>query len=110
MKYDIVILSEYKSTENGKVVNSGNNKQGEPYEHFLAEKYSDFYIELDKLKNWKKSDLEEKYHELWDLCVIMNTKIKNQDEVIKMQAVQSPLALDFAQEVKKAVAPNRIYE
>jgi len=75
-------------------------------EHFLAEKYSDFYIELDKLKNWKKSDLNKKYHELWDLCVILNTKIKDQDEVIKMQAVQSPLALDFAQEVKKAVAPT----
>ena len=74
-------------------------------QHFLAEKYSDFYIELDKLKNWKKPDLDEKYHELWDLCVILNTKIKDQERVIKMQAVQSPLALDFAQEVKKAVAP-----
>ena len=74
-------------------------------EHFLAEKYSDFYIELSKIKNYKKECLPKRYHELWDLCIILSTKIKNQEEVIKMQAVQSPLALDFAQEVKKAVAP-----
>ena len=74
--------------------------------HFLADKFSDYYIELHKLSNWKKSDLPEQYHELWDLCVILKTKIKDQAEVIKMQAVQSPLALEFASEVKRAVAPN----
>ena len=74
-------------------------------EHFLANKYTDFYIELDKCKNWKKSELPEKYHELWDVCMILNTKIKDQEEMIKVQTIQSPLALDFAQEVKKAVAP-----
>jgi len=74
--------------------------------HFLADKYSDYYIELDKMKNWKKSDLPEQYHEIWDICVILNTKIKDQDEVIKMQAIQSPLALEFASEVKRAVAPD----
>jgi hypothetical protein len=73
--------------------------------HFLADKYSDYYIELGKLSNWKKSDLPEQYHELWDLCVILNTKIKDQERVIKMQAVQSPLALEFAKEVRSAVAP-----
>ena len=74
--------------------------------HLLAEKYSDFYVELDKVKNWNKSDLDEKYHELWDLCLILNTKIKDMERVIKINAVQSPLALDLARETRTAVAPT----
>ena len=74
--------------------------------HLLAKKYSDFYVELDKLKNWKKSELDEKYHELWDLCLILNTKIKDMERVIEMNAVQSPLALELARETRTAVAPT----
>ncbi|MCL1883080.1 MAG: PD-(D/E)XK nuclease family transposase [Defluviitaleaceae bacterium] len=74
--------------------------------HFLADKYSDFYIELEKVSNWKKSELPEQYHEIWDICMILKTKIKDQEDVIKMQAVQSPLALDLARETRKAVAPD----
>ena len=76
--------------------------------HFLADKYSDYYIELEKTNNWKKSELPEEYHELYDICMILKTKIKDQDEVIKMQAIQSPLALDLAQETRRAVAPDDV--
>ena len=61
--------------------------------HFLADKYSDYYIELEKVDNWNKLELPEQYHELWDICMILKTKIKDQERVIQMQAVQSPLAL-----------------
>ena len=74
--------------------------------HFLADKYSDFYIELEKVDNWKKSELPEQYHEIWDICMILKTKIKDQERVIQMQAVQSPLALDLAKETRNAVAPD----
>jgi len=77
-------------------------------EFFLPDKYSDYYIELPKMKNWTKSQLPQRYHELWDLCIVLKTKIKDQKEVFKMQAVQSPLALDFANEVKQAVAPDDV--
>jgi len=74
--------------------------------HFLADQYSDYYIELDKLSNWTKADLPEQYHEIYDICLILNTKIKDQEDVIKMNAVQSPLALDLARETRSAVAPD----
>jgi len=61
---------------------------------------------LNKIKNWNKSDLDERYHELWDLCLILNTKIKDMERVIKMNAVESPLALDLARETTIAVAPT----
>jgi len=74
--------------------------------HFLADQYSDYYIELDKLSSWTKADLPKQYHELYDICLILNTKIKDQEDVIKMNAVQSPLALDLAREARSAVAPD----
>ena len=75
-------------------------------EYFLPDKYSDYYIELSKLDKWTKEELPIEYHELYDLCVILKTKIKDQDEVIKMQAIQSPLAMNLASEVRKAAAPD----
>jgi len=74
--------------------------------HFLADKFSDYYIEMTKVDNWKKSDLPEEYHELYEICLILKAKIKDQERVIKMNAVQSPLALDLANETRKAVAPD----
>ena len=52
-------------------------------EPFLADKYSDYYIELPKMNDWKKSDLPEAYHDLWDLCCIFKTKIKEHEESCK---------------------------
>ncbi|MCL1916878.1 MAG: Rpn family recombination-promoting nuclease/putative transposase [Peptococcaceae bacterium] len=38
----------------------------ESKEPFLAEKYSDYYIELPKQDTWTKESLPEAYHDLWD--------------------------------------------
>ena len=73
---------------------------------FLAEKYSEYYIELPKMDDYTKADLPEAYHDLWDLCCIFRAKINEQEEVIRMQAVANPIALELAGEVRKAVAPN----
>jgi hypothetical protein len=74
--------------------------------HFLPDKYSDYYIELTKHSKFEKSELSAEHHEIWEICVILKTKIKDQEDVIKMQGVQSPIALDLAKETKKAVAPD----
>jgi hypothetical protein len=78
----------------------------ESKETFLADKYSEYYIELPKMDDFTKADLPEPYHDLWDLCCIFRAKIKNQEEVIRMQTVANPIALELADEVKKAVTPN----
>jgi len=73
---------------------------------FLAEKYSDYYIELPKMDDWKKSNLPEAYHDLWDLCCIFKAKIKEHKEVIRMQAISNPIALDLSREAHKTITPN----
>ena len=78
----------------------------ESKETFLADKYSEYYIELPKMNDFTKADLPEVYHDLWDLCCIFRAKINEQEEVIRMQAIANPVALELANEVKKAVTPN----
>jgi len=75
---------------------------------FLDEKYSDYYIELPKMDDIRKEDLPEEYHDLWDLCCIFRAKIKDMEEVIRMQAVKNPVALDLADGVRKTVARNDV--
>ena len=75
---------------------------------FLGDKYSDYYIELPKMDDMNKDDLPECYHDLWDICCIFKAKIKDIEEVIRMQAVRNPVALDLASEVKKTVAQNDV--
>ena len=75
---------------------------------FLDDKYSDYYIELPKMDNMKKGDLPEAYHDLWDICCIFRAKMKDLEEVIRMQAVKNPVALNLASEVKKTVARNDV--
>ena len=75
---------------------------------FLDDKYSDYYIELPKMDDWTKETLPEKYHDLWDICCIFRAKMKNMEEVIKMQAVKNPIALDLADGVRKTVARNDV--
>ena len=82
----------------------------ESKQYFLPDKYSDYYIELNKVDKWKKAELPEVYRELWDFCTILKTKIKDQDEVIRMNAIQTPIALDLARETKKAVAPDEFVD
>ena len=74
----------------------------------MDEKYSDYYIEHPKMDEMKKEDLPEVYHDLWDLCCIFRTKMKDMEEVIRMQAVKNPVALDLANGVKKTVARNDV--
>ena len=78
----------------------------ESKETFLADKYSDYYIELPKMDDWTKAEVPKEYHDLWDLCCIFKAKIKEHEEVIKMQAIQNPTALELSREVRKTVAPN----
>ena len=78
----------------------------ESKETFLADKYSDYYIELPKMDNFAKDQLPKEYHDLWDLCCIFKAKIKEHEEVINMQTITNPTALELSKEVKKAVAPN----
>jgi len=75
---------------------------------FLDDKYSDYYIEHPKMDDMKKEDLPGVYHDLWDLCCIFRAKIKDLEEVIRMQAVKNPVALDLANGVKKTVAQNDV--
>ena len=53
-----------------------------------------------------KEELPEKYHDIWDVCCIFRAKIKELEEVIKVQTIANPTALKLSDEVKKAVAPN----
>ena len=73
---------------------------------FLADKYSDYYIELPKMNGLTKGNLPEEYHDLWDICCIFKAKIKEHEEVIKMQAIANPTALELSEEVKKTVASS----
>ena len=90
MFYSRIIRTEYES--------------GKP---FLAEKYSDYHIELPKLSSFKKEILPPELHELWELCCIMKAKVKKYEEVIRMQSVKSEIALELSNEVRKTVKPNK---
>ena len=78
----------------------------ETKETFLAEKYSEYYIEMPKMNDYTKAELPKEYHDLWDLCCIFRAKIKEQEEVIRMQAVTNPIALELSNEVRKTVSSN----
>ena len=80
----------------------------ESRETFLADKYSDYYIELPKMSGLTKGNLPEDYHDLWDICCIFKAKIKEHEEVIKMQAIDNPTALELSKEVKKTVASSSL--
>ena len=80
--------------------------ENESKETFLADKYSDYYIELPKMDDWTKTEVPKEYHDLWDLFCIFKAKIKEHEEVIKMQAIQNPAAMELSREVRKTVAPN----
>ena len=84
------------------------NAEYESREPFLADKYSTYYVELPKMNNLKKADLPKEWYDLWDLCCIFKVKIKEHEEEIKMQAITNPVALELADEVRKAAAPNEL--
>ena len=78
----------------------------ESREPFLADKYSDYYVELPKMNGATKGSLPEEYHDLWDICCIFKARVKEHEEVIRMQAIANPAALELSREVRKTVAPN----
>ena len=78
----------------------------ESKEYFLADKYSDYYIELPKMDSWSKGELPKEYHDLWDLCCIFRAKTREYEEVIRMHAITNAAALELSKEVKKTVATN----
>ena len=67
---------------------------------------SNYCVELPKMNDWTKEQLPKEYHDLWDLCCIFKAKKKDYEEVIRMQAIANPTALDLSKEVEKSVAPN----
>jgi len=77
-----------------------------PERRILADKYSDYLIELPKLGN--KSDWDEKYHELWDLCAVFQCKVSEYDEVIKM--VASPVAKSLLNEAQRATGQDVVID
>ena len=50
-------------------------------EHFLADKYSDFFLELRKTPV-TIDKLPGKYHDLWEICKAINCKAKDYDKVV----------------------------
>jgi len=75
-------------------------------ETFLADKYSDYFVELPKMSVWTKANSPEQYHELLDYCSIIQAKIKDHERVVQMQAITNPTVLELAEEAQKAVAPS----
>ena len=87
MFYSRIVRAEYESKE-----------------PFLDWKYSDYYIELPKMASLKKETLPPELHELWELCSIFTAKVKEHEEVIRVQGIKSKTALELSKEVKKTVA------
>ena len=79
----------------------------ESKETFLSDKYSEYYIELPKMKNYAKESLPDEYHDIWDICSIFEAKVKDYEEVIRMQKVKNKAALALSDEVKQTVASNK---
>ena len=86
MFYSRIIRAEYESRE-----------------PFLDWKYSEYYIELPKLAGCKKGELPPEVHDLWELCRIIVAKVKEQEEVIRMEKVKSKTALELSGELKRTV-------
>ena len=77
---------------------------------FLADKYSDYYVELPKMDNYTKEQLAPQYHDIWDLCCIFRATVSEYEEVIRMYGITNASALELSNEVRKTVAPNEFIE
>ena len=92
-------LSELKNTPSfcSRIVRANYDTK----EPFLAEKYSDYFIELPKLP--KTIDkVPEEYQELWEICVAMKTKVKDYDRMVKQMS--SSIAKELIKESQKVLA------
>ena len=75
-------------------------------EVFLADKYSDYFVELSKVADWTKETLPPEYHDIWELSCIFKAKISEYEEVIRMQSISNPTALELSGKVREAVLPG----
>ena len=94
---------EYKKEFYTQIVNVDRDY---PKKLFLEEKYSNFFVELPKLK--KKADWGEELHELWDLCAVFKHKLSEYDEVMDM--VTSPVAQSLLMEAQKAAGVDDVID
>ena len=78
--------------------------------HFLAEKYSDYYLELPKLPKEKES-VKENYVLIWEMCKAFSVKYKNLEEVLNMQTITSPGAVHLLEEFYNSLTDDvLVYE
>ena len=63
-------------------------------------------IELGKLNDFTKAELSVEYHDLFDICCVFKAKISEHEEVIRMQEVANPTALELSKEAKKVTEPS----
>ena len=73
----------------------------DPEKFFLDGKYSDYYLELPKLKS--KESFSEKYHALWDICQAFKLNSEKSEEAIKMGVITNPTAVRLVDEMRTAV-------
>ena len=66
---------------------------------FLAEKYNDYYISLPKMLSRERTP--DDYKELWDICSVIKSLIREYEEVEKM--IESPIAKQLIKNVNQAV-------
>ena len=55
------------------------------------------------MSGYTKAELPAEYHDLWDLCCIFKASVNEQEEVIRVEAISNPTALELSSEVKKTV-------
>ena len=79
-----------------------------PENFFLADKYSDYYLELPKLQS--KEQFAEKYHELWEICKVFKENIEKQEEDMRMGVITSPVAQKLSSEFKTATSDPRLVD
>ena len=84
-----------------------------PGQFFLAEKYNNFFIELTKMtrkRNFPADLFGEEFRELWEICKMFKSNMKQQEELIRMNAVASPVALQVADALREALGEPGVVE
>jgi len=79
-----------------------------PTNFFLADKYSEYYLEMPKLK--KKEQFQKKYHELWEICKVFKDNVIEQEEAIRMGVIMSPIAQKLSDEFRRATKDPQMME
>ena len=67
---------------------------------FLADKYSEYFIEMPKLPKTIQ-EVSEEYRNLWEICVVLKSQAKNYGEVMK--TMSSAVAKELIKEAQEAL-------